>query len=132
MRRLMRLVVENGTGRNADAPGYLVGGKTGTADKQVDGRYKSNALISSFIGAFPMNAPRYVVMVHLDEPKGIKESYGYATAGWTAAPVVGRVISQIAPLFGIAPVDESAPEIRRALTVKVAVPRSRGRGVATN
>jgi cell division protein FtsI (penicillin-binding protein 3) len=132
MRRLMRLVVENGTGRNADAPGYLVGGKTGTADKQVDGRYKSNALISSFIGAFPMNAPRYVVMVHLDEPKGIKESYGYATAGWTAAPVVGRVISQIAPLFGIVPVDESAPEIRRALTVKVAVPRSRGRGVATN
>ncbi|MCZ6453611.1 MAG: penicillin-binding protein 2 [Alphaproteobacteria bacterium] len=132
MRKLLRMAVENGTGRNANAPGYLVGGKTGTAEKQVDGRYKRNALISSFIGVFPMNAPRYVVMVHLDEPKGIKESYGYATAGWTAAPVVGRVISLIAPLFGIAPVDESAAEIRRALTVNVTAPRARGRGIATN
>ncbi len=79
-----------------------------------------------------MNAPRYVVLVHLDEPKGIKESHGYATGGWTAAPVVGRVISQIAPLFGIAPVDESAPEIRRSLTINVAAPRARGRGIATN
>ncbi len=132
MRRLLRLVVENGTGRNADAPGYLVGGKTGTAEKQVDGRYKRKALISSFVGAFPINAPRYVVLAHLDEPKGIKESYGFATGGWTAAPVVGRVISQIAPLFGIAPVDESAPEIRRTLTVNVAAPGARGRGIATN
>ena len=132
MRRLLRLVVENGTGRNADAPGYLVGGKTGTAEKQVDGRYKRKALISSFIGVFPMNAPRYLVMAHLDEPKGIKESQGFATGGWTAAPVVGRVISQIAPLFGIAPIDESAPNIRRALTVNVAAPRARGRGIATN
>jgi len=132
MRRLLRLVVKNGTGRNADAPGYVVGGKTGTAEKQVDGRYKSNALISSFVGVFPMTAPRYVVMTHLDEPKGIKESYGFATAGWTAAPVVGRVIAQIAPLFGIAPVDESAPDIRRILAINVAAPRTRGRGVATN
>jgi cell division protein FtsI (penicillin-binding protein 3) len=132
MRRLLRLVVENGTGRNADAPGYLVGGKTGTAEKQVDGRYKRKALISSFVGVFPINAPRYVVLAHLDEPKGIKESHGFATGGWTAAPVVGRVIAQIAPLFGIAPVDESAPEIRRALTVNVAAPGARGRGLATN
>ena len=79
-----------------------------------------------------MNAPRYVVMAHLDEPKGIKESYGYATGGWTAAPVVGRVIAQIAPLLGIVPVDESAPEIRRALTINVAAPPARGRGIATN
>lgn len=132
MRRLLRLVVENGTGRNASAPGYLVGGKTGTAEKQVNGRYKRKALISSFIAAFPMNAPRYIVMVHLDEPKGIKESHGYATGGWTAAPVVGRVIAQMAPLYGIATVDETAPEIRRSLTVNVATPRARGRGIATN
>lgn len=132
MRKLLRLVVENGTGRNASAPGYLVGGKTGTAEKSVNGRYKRKALISSFIGVFPMNAPRYVVMAHLDEPKGIKESAGFATGGWTAAPVVGQVISQIAPLFGIAPVDESAPDIQRALTFNVAAPRARGRGIATN
>ncbi|MFT5180449.1 MAG: cell division protein FtsI (penicillin-binding protein 3) [Alphaproteobacteria bacterium] len=132
MRKLLRLVVENGTGRNASAPGYLVGGKTGTAEKSVNGRYKRKALISSFIGVFPMNAPRYVVMAHLDEPKGIKESAGFATGGWTAAPVVGQVISQIAPLFGIAPVDESAPDIQRAFTFNVAAPRARGRGIATN
>ena len=132
MRRLLRLVVENGTGRNANAPGYLVGGKTGTAEKPVDGGYKRKALISSFIGVFPMNAPRYLVMAQLDEPKGIKESSGFATGGWTAAPVVGQVISQVAPLFGIAPVDESAPDIQRAININVAAPRARGRGIATN
>lgn len=117
MRRLLRLVVENGTGRNADAPGYLVGGKTGTAEKQVNGSYKRNALISSFVGVFPVTDPRFVVYVMVDEPKGIKESFGYATGGWTAAPVVGAVIKRMAPLFGIAPLDETAPEIVRALTV---------------
>ena len=132
MRKLLRLVVDNGPGRTANAPGYLVGGKTGTAEKQVAGRYEREAQISSFIGVFPMNAPRYVVMAHLDEPKGIKESHGYATGGWTAAPVVGRVIAQIAPLFGSAPVEESSPDIRRELTSNVAAPRARGRGIATN
>ncbi|NKB49448.1 MAG: penicillin-binding protein 2 [Alphaproteobacteria bacterium] len=132
MRKLLRLVVENGTGRNAEAPGYLVGGKTGTAEKPTAGGYKRKALISSFIGAFPMNAPRYVVMAQLDEPKGIKESYGYATGGWTAAPVVSQVISQAAPLLGIAPVDETAPNARRASAIKVATPRARGQGIATN
>ncbi len=131
MRRLMRLVVENenGTGGNAAAPGYVVGGKTGTAEKQVDGRYKTKALVSSFVGVFPSQAPRYVVVVMLDEPKGIKESYGYATAGWTAAPVVSRVISQAAPLLGVAPVDEDAPEIQRALALSL---YSRVRTVAAN
>ncbi len=113
IRRLMRLVVEDGTGRNGDAPGYLVGGKTGTAEKQVGGRYKRKALISSFVAAFPINAPRYVVMALLDEPKGIKESYGYATGGWTAAPVVSRVIMRSAPLLGVRPVDETDPAIQR-------------------
>lgn len=132
MRKLLRLVVENGTGRNADAPGYLVGGKTGTAEKPGKGGYKRKALISSFIGVFPMNAPRYVVMAQLDEPKGIKESYGYATGGWTAAPVVGKVISQVAPLLGLAPIDEGAPDIQRALAINVAASRARGRGIATD
>jgi cell division protein FtsI (penicillin-binding protein 3) len=132
MRKLLRLVVENGTGRNADAPGYLVGGKTGTAEKPGKGGYKRKALISSFIGVFPMNAPRYVVMAQLDEPKGIKESYGFATGGWTAAPVVGEVISQVAPLLGIAPIDEGAPDIQRALEINVAASRVRGRGIATD
>ena len=133
MRRLLRLVVENGTGRNAAAPGYLVGGKTGTAEKQVNGSYKRNALISSFVGVFPSTDPRFVVYVMIDEPKGIRESFGYATGGWTAAPVVGAVIQRMAPLFGIAPLDESAPEVVRALTVNASAgPDVRTRPNATN
>ncbi len=133
MRRLLRLVVENGTGRNAEAPGYLVGGKTGTAEKQVNGGYKRNALISSFVGVFPASDPRFVVYAMIDEPKGIKESYGYATGGWTAAPVVGSVITRMAPLFGIAPLDETAPEIVRALNVNAVTPAAaRTRSDASN
>jgi len=101
MRKLMRLVVTQGTGKNADVPGYEIGGKTGTAEKSVNGRYERKKLISSFVGAFPMNDPRYVVMVMVDEPVGNKKSYGYATAGWVAAPAVGRVVMSMASILGI-------------------------------
>ena len=117
MRRLLRLVVEHGTGKKAAVPGYLVGGKTGTGEKAGPGGYRRKALVSSFVGAFPMTAPRYVVLALLDEPKGNEASFGFATGGWTAAPVVGRVIARIAPILGVAPVDEAAPEIRRAMVV---------------
>ena len=117
MRRLLRLVVTDGTGRNADAEGYLVGGKTGTAEKPSGGGYNTHALISSFVAAFPMNDPRYVVFIMLDEPHGTEATYGYATGGWVAAPTVRRVIERMGPLYGIAPVDESAPEILEALTI---------------
>ena len=119
MRRLLRLVVTHGTGRNAAAPGYLVGGKTGTAEKQIGGRYAAKSLISSFVGVFPMNRPRYVVLAILDEPKGNAESLGYATGGWTAAPAVGRIIAQMAPLLGIAPIDEDAAAVRRAMAISI-------------
>jgi len=101
MRSLMRMVVRSGTGKKADVQGYLVGGKTGTADKQVAGRYDDTALISSFVGAFPMIDPRYVVLVLVDEPKGIKETFGFATGGWVAAPAVKAVIERMGPLFGV-------------------------------
>jgi len=103
MRQLMRLVVVNGTGRKADAKGYVVGGKTGTADKPVDGRYARNARIASFVGAFPMDDPRYVVFAMVDEPKPTKETFGYATGGWVAAPLAGRLVERIGPLLGVAP-----------------------------
>ena len=103
MRWLMRLVVQHGTGRNADAPGYLVGGKTGTADKLHGKRYASDARIASFIGAFPMDRPRYVVFAMVDEPKATKDTFGYATGGWVAAPVVRRVVERVAPLLGVVP-----------------------------
>lgn len=107
MRRLMRLVVSDGTAKAADAPGYLVGGKTGTADKLNGKHYAKDARLSSFVGAFPMNNPRYVVFVMVDEPKPTKKTFGYATGGWVAAPAVGRIVAQMAPLLGILPVEGS-------------------------
>jgi cell division protein FtsI (penicillin-binding protein 3) len=117
MRRLLRLVVERGTGNFANAPGYVVGGKTGTAEKVTGKGYARKALLSSFLAAFPMHEPRYTVLVMVDEPHGNKKTFGYATGGWVAAPVVGRIIPRIAPLLGVAPVDEAAPEIRRAIAI---------------
>lgn len=118
MRKLMRLVVEHGTGTMAAAPGYVVGGKTGTAEKVSGRHYAERKLLSSFIGVFPINDPKYLILVMVDEPHPNKQSHGYATGGWTAAPAVSRIIQRIGPLLGIQPVDESSPEIQRALSVE--------------
>ncbi|MDX2222045.1 MAG: penicillin-binding protein 2 [Rhodospirillaceae bacterium] len=106
VRAMMRLNVIEGSGKQADVKGYLVGGKTGSAEKVTRrGGYAKNSLRTSFVAAFPIDAPRYVVLVILDEPKGIKETYNFATAGWNAAPTAGAVIGRIAPLLGVYPVD---------------------------
>lgn len=118
IRKLLRKVVDEGTGSMAAAKGYLVGGKTGTAEKLVDGKYDRKSRLSSFLGAFPMHDPKYVIFVMLDEPKGTKDTFGIATGGFTAAPVVSKVISKIAPVLGIMPVDEESPEIKRALKIE--------------
>jgi cell division protein FtsI (penicillin-binding protein 3) len=121
MRRLMRLVVTESYGR-ANAEGYLVGGKTGTAEKPA-GRsgYNRDARLSSFIGVFPMTDPRYVVLATLDEPKGNASTYGFATGGWVSAPIVSRVVSRIGPMLGVMPVEEESPETRAAMQLAVAV-----------
>jgi cell division protein FtsI (penicillin-binding protein 3) len=116
MRKLLRMVVLYGTGEMVDAPGYVVGGKTGTADKVQGRHYAERKLLSSFLGVFPMTAPKYLVLIMVDEPHPNKWSHGYATAGWTAAPAVGRTIVRIAPLLGVQPVDESSPAVVQALT----------------
>jgi cell division protein FtsI (penicillin-binding protein 3) len=103
MRALLRLVVMDGTGKKADAPGYRVGGKTGTAEKIVGGHYTSNAVVTTFAGVFPMDEPRYVVVAMLDEPKAISSTYGFHTAGWNVAPVVSKVVSRIGPMLGVMP-----------------------------
>lgn len=105
MRQLLRLNVTDGSGLQADVAGMMVGGKTGTADKPGKGGYDHNRLRSSFLAAFPMNDPQYVVFVMLDEPKGTKETHGFATAGWVAAPVVKEVVASIASLTGMTSVD---------------------------
>jgi len=101
MRELLRYVVTNGTGRKADVAGYDVGGKTGSAEKPGPHGYQSHVLVTSFFAAFPIEEPRYVVFVLLDEPHGTKETGGLALAGLTTAPLAGRVISRIAPLLGV-------------------------------
>jgi cell division protein FtsI (penicillin-binding protein 3) len=103
MRDLFRLVVEKGTGSKAQVEGYGVGGKTGTAEKPGKGGYRKKDLISSFVGVFPIDKPRYVIFVMLDEPRGIKETFNFASGGWTAAPTVSKIISQIGPLLNIMP-----------------------------
>ena len=130
MRRLLRLVVKRGTGKFSEAPGYVVGGKTGTAEKVSGKRYAIHSLFSSFLGVFPMNDPRYLVLISVDEPHGNAKSFGYATGGWVAAPAVKQVVERMAPLVGIPPVDENSPEIRRALMVDVPTPP--GRKLASN
>ncbi|MFQ5939754.1 MAG: peptidoglycan D,D-transpeptidase FtsI family protein, partial [Alphaproteobacteria bacterium] len=116
MRQLLRLVVTHGTGRKAAAAGYLVGGKTGTGEKAGPGGYRRRALLSSFAAAFPIHAPRYVVLAMLDEPKGTPETFGYATGGWTAAPTAGRIIARLGPLAGIRPLDDDSDPVRPPLS----------------
>jgi len=102
-RSLLRLVVMKGTGKNADAPGYRIGGKTGTAEKIVGGRYTSASVVTTFAGVFPMEEPRYVIIAMLDDPKPTPKTYGFHTAGWNVAPLVGRTVSRIAPMLGVRP-----------------------------
>jgi cell division protein FtsI (penicillin-binding protein 3) len=115
MRALLRLVVMKGTGKKADAPGYRVGGKTGTAQKLINGRYSQTINITSFAGVFPMDEPRYVVVVMLDEPKATPETFGFTTAGWNVAPVVSRTISRIAPMLGVQPDMNREPDMTQVL-----------------
>jgi cell division protein FtsI (penicillin-binding protein 3) len=102
MRHLFRLNVLKGSGRQASVPGYSVGGKTGTAEKVVAGRYSSDKRRNAFLAGFPMDAPKYLVLVVLDEPKPEKPGVG-ATAGLNTAPTVAGIVRRIAPMLGIEP-----------------------------
>ncbi len=119
MRDLLRLVVTSGTGTKADVLGYPVAGKTGTAEKARGGGYAHTKLLSSFMGVFPAQHPEYLVLIILDEPQGTKQTFGFATAGWTAAPTAGNVIRRIAPLLNV-PVTPTDPGARRLPTTMAA------------
>lgn len=112
MAHLFRLNVmdADGTGKRADVPGYRVGGKTGTAELADGGRYNKKAVLSSFIGAFPMDNPQYLTFVLLFEPKGSDETNGQRTASTNAAPVTARLISRIAGQLGVAPMSVTATQ----------------------
>lgn len=103
MRQMLRMISLYGTGKSADATGFRVGGKTGSAEKPKNGGYAKTALISTFAAAFPLDRPRYVVVAMIDEPRGTKASQGQRTAAFTAAPVVGRLVPRIGPMLGVRP-----------------------------
>jgi cell division protein FtsI (penicillin-binding protein 3) len=121
MRKLMRLVVTNGYGKNAEVAGYYPGGKTGTAEKVgkhgYERGFKENFNVAAFTSVFPMNGPRYAVYIMLDEPHGNKSTYGFSTAGWVAAPAAGRVIARMAPMMGMLPDIQDAPRINQELAI---------------
>jgi cell division protein FtsI (penicillin-binding protein 3) len=141
MRRLMRLVVTDGFGKQAEVAGYYPGGKTGTAEKVGKHGYhrgfKESFNVAAFISVFPMNAPKYAVYMMLDEPHGNKSTYGYSTAGWVAAPAAGRVIARIGPMLGLLPDTQDAPQINQALYIPLQPARppgapARGPGMAAD
>ncbi|MFK4875281.1 penicillin-binding transpeptidase domain-containing protein, partial [Novosphingobium sp. ZW T3_23] len=103
MRQLLRMIVSYGTGRKADAPGFRVGGKTGSAEKPGVGGYRKHSLVATFAAAFPMDRPRYVVIAMMDEPQGTEATSFQRTAAWNSAPVIQRVVPRIGPLLGVMP-----------------------------
>ena len=103
MRYLMRLNVEKGTARKAEIPGYYIGGKTGTADKVINGHYSKSSVLTDFMAVIPADKPRYLLLIMLDDPKALPETHGFRTSGWNAVPVGGAVVARIAPLLGIEP-----------------------------
>jgi len=114
VRKLLRLVVDYGTGGKANAAGYRVGGKTGTAEKlNASGGYIKDAKVVSFVGVFPVDKPQYAVLVMVDQPVGNKSTYGFATGGWVAAPVAGKIISRMGPLMGVRPVFDGDVPVKK-------------------
>src|SRR3954447_5651501 len=103
MRYLMRLNAEKGSAKKVDVPGYYVGGKTGTAEKVVGGRYSKTKLLTTFMAVLPADKPRYLVTILLDEPQPTPETHGFATSGWNAAPTAAKIIARVAPMLGLEP-----------------------------
>lgn len=101
MRQLLRGVVVEGSGKRANVLGYEVAGKTGTAQKLVNGKYINKKVMTSFLGTFPASNPKYALMLMLDEPKGSKETWGFVTSGWNTVPTAGKIITAIAPQLNI-------------------------------
>ena len=126
MRQMMRLIVQEGTGRKGEAPGYRVGGKTGTAEVAQGGGYASNANVSTFAAAFPMDKPRYVVIAMMDSPKRVEANQFQTTAAYTAAPVVSRVIARTGAILGVIPDDHADVDQRDVMPLLWRAPGETG------
>jgi cell division protein FtsI (penicillin-binding protein 3) len=115
MRYLMRLNAEIGTAKKADVKGYYIGGKTGTSEKVVNGRYSKKQVLNSFTAIIPADNPQYQLLVMLDEPKALPETHGFITSGWNTVPAGGKIIARIGPLLGIEPRFDLPPSDRLIL-----------------
>jgi cell division protein FtsI (penicillin-binding protein 3) len=115
MRFLMRLNAEVGTARKADVNGYYIGGKTGTAEKVINGRYARKRVLTAFTAIIPADKPRYQLLIMLDEPQALKETHGFITSGWNAVPTAANVITRVAPILGIEPRFDLPPPDRLIL-----------------
>ncbi|MGC1562660.1 MAG: penicillin-binding protein 2 [Bradyrhizobium sp.] len=115
MRFLMRLNAEVGTAKRADVRGYYIGGKTGTAEKVINGHYARKRVLNAFTAILPADNPRYQLLIMLDEPQPLKETFGFITSGWNAVPTGGNVIARIAPLLGVEPRFDLPPSDRLIL-----------------
>jgi cell division protein FtsI (penicillin-binding protein 3) len=103
MRYLMRLNAEIGTAKMANIPGYFVGGKTGTAEKVIGGRYNKNRVFTTFMAIVPADKPKYLFLTVYDEPQGVPETFGLKTSAWNSGAVTGKVITRVGPLLGLPP-----------------------------
>ncbi|UPO79147.1 penicillin-binding protein 2 [Parasaccharibacter sp. TMW 2.1888] len=124
LRRILRLVVTKGIGKKAESPGYIVGGKTGTAEKiGAHGGYLKHVNITAFTGMFPMNDPKYALYVMLDAPQGTAETHGWTTAGWIAAPTFSRIVTRTAPMLGLFPLEPTkAQQVDDQLALSLSPP----------
>jgi cell division protein FtsI (penicillin-binding protein 3) len=122
MRYLMRLNAEKGTATFANVNGYYVGGKTGTAEKVINGRYSKHRLMTDFMAILPADKPQYLLLIMLDEPQPIPETHGYATACWNAGPTAAKVIARVAPLLDLEPRFD-LPEAGRLILANVTASR---------
>jgi cell division protein FtsI (penicillin-binding protein 3) len=103
MRYVMRLNATKGSASSAAIAGFFVGGKTGTAEKVINGRYSKTKNLTTFTAVYPMDTPKYVFLTILDEPAGLPETHGFSTSGWNAAPTTGNIIERVAPLLSVPP-----------------------------
>ena len=99
LREIMYGVVEETSGRAARVAGFKIGGKTGTAEKYTSGHNDKKRNQTAFVGIFPVDAPQYILLVILDEPKGIKETWNLRTSAWNSVPTAGKIMSGILPLL---------------------------------
>lgn len=130
MRKLLRLVAESGSARKANIDGLLVGGKTGTAEKNKNGHYAKNLNMAIFVGAFPINKPEYAILIMIDEAKPNAINHGYTTGGMIAAPVAGNVIKRMAQILGIMHQDRNDKAVMQAMYLDY-IPRYQQTTVAT-